>query len=203
MRRVPRRPRRPPGPGRKFFAEGGNLPHTRTSCREKGMISCPRRTSGETALSYLKRAVVTAVATGALAATAVPAWATAEPSATPSVASSPVTSLPPSAAPSAAPTPDASLPPSAAPSAAPTPDASLPPSATSSAAPSPVTSLPPNDTKPIPDVSSAPGATQSSTEPELAHTGSDSTTVAIGAGAAGLVALGAGALFVVRRRALR
>ncbi|MEU6521707.1 LAETG motif-containing sortase-dependent surface protein [Streptomyces sp. NPDC046924] len=142
-------------------------------------------------MSYLKRAVVTAVATGALAAIAVPAWATAESSATPSAAPSPVTSLPPNATPSAAPTPDASLPADAVPSAAP------------SVAPTPDVSLPPNDAKPIPDVSNAPGATQSSAEPELAHTGSDSTAAAIGAGAAGLVALGGGALFVVRRRALR
>ncbi|MGX6743331.1 LAETG motif-containing sortase-dependent surface protein [Streptomyces peucetius] len=126
-------------------------------------------------MHYLKRAVVTAAATGALAAIAVPAWASAGPSATPSAAPTAVTSVPPSATPSAVPTPVTSVPPSATPSAVPTP----------------VTS-------------SAPGDAQPSAGPELAHTGgSSATTAAIGAGAAGLVVLGAGTLFVVRRRALR
>ncbi len=135
------------------------------------MIPCPRPDSGETTVHYLKRAVVTVVATGALAAIAVPAWADAGPGATPSAAPSPVTGLPSDAT-------------------KPSPVTSLPPGATSSAAPTPVTSVPP---------SGASSAAQS----ELAQTGSSTTTAAMGAGAAGLVVLGAGALFIVRRRALR
>ncbi|RSS99987.1 LAETG motif-containing sortase-dependent surface protein, partial [Streptomyces sp. WAC05374] len=43
-----------------------------------------------------------------------------------------------------------------------------------------------------------------STDPELAHTGgSSATNAAIGAGAVGLIGLGAGTVYVVRRRALR
>lgn len=185
------RPARP----EKIFAGGGNLPATRTSCGMKGRDPAPRTRVGRTTVPHLKRAVVIAATTGAIAAAAVPAWAAAGPSAAPSAAPTSVTG----SAPRATPVPSAPVtraPANAGPSTVPAPRTSGAPTA----APEPAGTGDPSAT-PAP---AAPGAPRPSATPELAHTGgSDSTNAALGALAVGLVGLGAGTLFVVRRRALR
>jgi hypothetical protein len=186
-------------PVRKNFGNRGNLPATRTSCGVKALPQRLRSTTTPGVMEYhvqnLKRAVVTTVAATVLAGLATPvAWAASSPSVVPSVAPAPAQSPAPSDA--AAPAPAQSPAPSDA--VAPAPAQSPAPS--DAVAPAPAQSPAPSDAAaPAPAQSPAP-----SDAAELAHTGASSATNAvIGAGAAGLIAVGAVAVFVVRRRALR
>ncbi|MGW0390643.1 LAETG motif-containing sortase-dependent surface protein [Streptomyces sp. NPDC003042] len=151
-------------------------------------------------LSARRAAAVVTAAVGVAVALGGPAFAAQGASAVPTPAVSTAPSAAPSPTSSAKPSPVPSMPGSAKPSPVPT----MP----GSAKPSPVPSMPGSakpSAVPSPTGSATPGsAPQPSTAPagnELAHTGSSATTTALAAGAAGLVAVGAGALYTVRRRA--
>lgn len=185
-----------PETGRKVFPERRQPPGGRASCGGEGRSPASSTRPWRTTVKNLKRVPLafrrtafTAAAAAVAVALAGPAFAASGSSATPS----PSVSVPAGASPTAGgpkPSPSVSTPPSASPSAA--------PSASPSAAPGVVAPAPGSSTRPSASPSepaAAPGAA------ELAHTGSSATTIAMGAGATGLVLAGAGALYAVRRRA--